>query len=132
MNKVWIELDRFTGFVIRIFHTKRVAIRRQVELDVFGAAVAEMNYTIAVGQVRRQVFERDEHKCVKCGLQLVWNRGFWNSFEMDERQARGTCKQVAPHEYLSGEISVENSQSLCHNCHQTKHDRVPKFSSAAA
>lgn len=129
MDKVWVELGEL-GDARRIFKSKKAAVKAQVDGTL--RPVVLMPYAIAIGQIRRIVFELCERMCVKCGQVLIYERGSWNSMEMDERQARGKIVQKDG-EYLSGEISVENCQSLCRTCHTGpggKHDRRPQFSSA--
>lgn len=127
MSKEWVELGP-TGLAIRIFRHKKSAVRYSVNNPA--ATVREMLRKLAVEQIRRQVFTRDEYACVKCGKLLVWERGLSFSAELDEVQARGTCLQGEDNEYSSGEISVANGQTLCGKCHTGgggKHDRAPSF-----
>jgi hypothetical protein len=92
--------------------------------------IGEMSYMEAVGQIRRQVFKRDDYCCVNCSAMVVWERHRPNSGEMDEVQARGNCIQSQDGHYRSGEISVANCQTLCKKCHTGpggKQDRSPSF-----
>lgn len=135
--KVWVEIGP-TGLAIQIFRTKKAAVIYAVNPNRgLGPEpnIREMPRELAVGQIRRQIFERDERRCVHCGKELVWERGFPNSMEMDERQARGSCQMNEDGVYCSGQISVSNSQTLCKPCHTGpggKQDRSPSFSKTPA
>lgn len=120
----WVELGP-TGLAIRIFRSKKAAALYSI-MPSRGLGpepiIRQMERSVAVGQIRRQVFERDQFECVHCGQLVVWERGSWNSGEMDERDSKGH----------GGEVSVENGQLLCHTCHQGphgKHQRQPQWSS---
>lgn len=135
-SKVWVEVGP-TGLAITIFRNKKMAAIHAVNPNR-GLAPApnmrEMPRDLATGQIRLQIYERDDRRCVHCGLELVWERGFWNSMEMDERQARGSCLEVADGVYCSGQVSVANGQSLCKKCHTGaggKQDRAPSFSKSS-
>lgn len=122
--KDWVELGP-SGLCVRIFRSKKAAALHCTNPNRGLAPepiIREMEHAQAVGEIRRQVFERDEYKCVRCGLDVVWERGYSNSGEMDERVPKGR----------GGEVSVENCQTLCHPCHQGptgKHQRQPQWSS---
>lgn len=116
-----------TGLAIRIFRNKKAAVLFQLRpshgLDQ--PVIRQMERAVAVEQIRRQVFERDDYTCVRCGKTLTWETA-----EMHEKQARGNCQQVGKYEYQSGEQSVENCETLCHECHTGKggvQDRSPSF-----
>ena len=131
--KVWTEIDPTTGKSIRIFRNWKMAAIAMVNPSR-GLAPLVMEHrdkSLAVEQIRRQVFKRDDYRCVKCGLMVVWDRGFSNSGEMDEVQARGKCVAGDDGHYHSGGVSVANCQTLCKRCHTGhggKHDRAPSFS----
>jgi 5-methylcytosine-specific restriction endonuclease McrA len=68
----------------------------------------------AVGQIRQQVFERcsvegssDWHECERCGRTITWE-----TMEMHETLPKGS----------GGEVSLENCEALCHQCHQGAED----------
>ena len=124
-----------TGLVIQIFRNKKAAVmyvgnpNRGLALD---PVLGQLEHKLAVGHVRKQVFERDGYICVHCGKAVVWESGLPNSGELDEKQARGDCQKGLDGHYHSGAISVANCQTLCHNCHQGqegKHQRQPQWSS---
>lgn len=120
----WVQLNKQNGVAIRIFRSKKAAAFSIVLNEA--CIVTEREHALAVGQIRRQVFTRDEFTCVKCGQELTWATA-----EMDERQARGRCEKVEGG-YQSGEVSVENCQTYCRSCHTSgpnaKHKRAPSFS----
>lgn len=128
MSKEWVQLGP-TGLAIRVFKNKKSAARYSVANPE--QSVRLMDKAIAVGQIRRQVCQRDDWMCVKCGRPVVWRRGLPNSAEMDEIQSRGTCLEGEDGEYYSGEQSVANGQVLCANCHtmgeHAKQNRAPSF-----
>src|ERR1017187_4259079 len=97
-KRVLVEVDR--NGVIRIFKTVRAAASSPAWEQ---NRVARMDRGIAVGQIRRRVFERDEEQCVRCGEPQLWD-----SFEMNEKIFKGK----------GGEVSLDNCEILCHNCHQ--------------
>ncbi|VVB51622.1 Uncharacterised protein [uncultured archaeon] len=126
-----------TGLAIRIFRTKKAAVLYQLRPShgMNEPIIRQMEKFQAVGEIRRQVFKRDEYACVKCGKEVIWEAGFPNSGEMDERQARGNCVQSPDGTYQSGEVSVANCQTLCRNCHTGaggKQDRSPSFTKSVA
>jgi hypothetical protein len=116
------------GQAVRIFQNRKASALYEVDHPT--AKVKLRFYTEAVGQIRRKVFERDDYSCCHCGEVVRWERGFWNSGELDERKARGLCEVGEDGHYHSGEISVDNCVTLCHRCHtglNGKHDRSPSF-----
>lgn len=121
---VWVQTDG-DGTAVRIFRSKKSCA--QFQRGNPEAWVREMSRRLAVGQIRLQVFTRDEFTCVHCGKPVTVLTG-----EMDERQARGETKLGEDGNFHSGEISVENSQTLCCGCHtqnqDAKHDRHPVWS----
>lgn len=130
-KKCYAELNLNSGLAIRIFRNKKMAVIYAVNPNRGMSPEPNIRYmdrATAVGQIRLQVFGRDCFRCVECDAPVVWERGHSNSGEMDERQARGDCVQGENGLCHSGEISVENGQTLCHRCHVTKTDRDPVFS----
>ena len=75
--------------------------------------VIEMTKSEAVGSIREQVFERarnpltGQFECRNCGRIITWKSG-----EMNERVPKGS----------GGEVSLENCEALCHDCHQGSPD----------
>lgn len=129
MSKDWVELSPTTAKCIRIFRTKKAAVLYQLRPShgLNQPYITQMEHAEAVKQIRDQVFERDEFACVKCGKVVTSQTG-----ELDERQARGSCLEQPDGTYQSGEVSVANCQTLCHDCHQGpqgKHQRQPQWSS---
>jgi hypothetical protein len=71
----------------------------------------------AVAAIRKNVFIRCHNECENCGKFITFSTG-----HLDERVSRGK----------GGEISVDNCQFLCANCHiigpESKHGaRLPRF-----
>lgn len=97
-NKCWIEVDD-KGNPIRVF-------RHRVDAFLSPAfnedRVKEWPRYDAVHSIRKQVYDRANGQCEKCGKRLTWKQ-----MHMDEKVARGN----------GGEISVGNSWVLCANCH---------------
>lgn len=87
--------------VIRIFDNQRAAV---VSPAWQAGLVRMLPYPIAVEIIRRAVFSRDNWCCTHCGDPFVWVTG-----HMHERLWRGR----------GGEISLDNSVSLCGMCHLT-------------
>lgn len=67
--------------------------------------IAEVSRKYAVGEIRRQVFERAAGHCERCDARITEQTG-----HMHEKLERGR----------GGEISVENSVALCPKCHLGK------------
>lgn len=105
MNLVQAQVDE-QGKVVRIFRTTREAVLYRVKFPEF---VKTMPKELAVGDLRRQVFDRARWACEWCGCVLTWSTG-----EMNEKIPRGN----------GGEQSLENCNLLCADCH-----RAPKASS---
>lgn len=59
----------------------------------------------AVASIRHQVFERTKGQCEWCG-EIITENG-WSKMELHEVKFRSQ----------GGEISVENSVGICHDCH---------------
>src|SRR5208282_1929817 len=129
----WVEV--IAAQAVQIFRTKKAAVLFSLRPShgIKEPIIVEMERAEAVRQIRWLVFNRDEFQCVHCGRAVVWERGFPNSGEMDEKQARGDCKKQADGRYLSGQISFENSRTLGRQCHTGKggkQDRSPFFHKA--
>lgn len=74
--------------------------------------IALMTKAEAVKYIREQVFVRSKNddgiaECEKCGRYITWG-----SMEMNEKKLRS----------LGGEVSLENCEALCQDCHQTGPD----------
>ncbi len=76
--------------------------RKQAVLAGEPLGGAFMLRAIAVESVRRQIWERDGHKCTHCGVTVGWF-----VMELHERIWRGR----------GGQVSVDNGATLCQNCH---------------
>lgn len=118
-RRSWVEFDN-AGMPIRIFHDKKSA--RETQTLQPELTIAEVPHAGAIESIRRQVFERDEWQCVDCGEELTWE-----SAQLDEVLARGSCTKDAKGDYHSGEQSVANGQTLCNRCHRKKTDRDPQL-----
>lgn len=119
----------FDGQAVRIFRNRKASAL--YEVDHPNTPIKLRFYAEAVSQIRRKVFEHDKFACCHCGEVVRWERGYWNSGELDERKARGLCEVGEDGHYYSGEISVANCQVICQRCHtglNGKHDRSPSFS----
>lgn len=114
MSLVWVEID--CGACSRIFKNKKRAFET-IDKPIL------MEEGLAKHQIRRQIFERQDGICVKCGAILTKQ-----TMHMDEKLARGEFDEDGH----SGEISLENSWGLCSPCHigpRGEHgDRQVKFS----
>jgi len=102
------EIDPVSKRAIRIFRNEKYALPFPPEI------VRELPKRDAVEDIRRQVFERCEGLCEKCGKILSWG-----SLHMHERQFKSK----------GGEVSVENGWGLCSRCHldQEHGDRRPQW-----
>lgn len=99
---------------IRIFRNKDLA----VSSEAFNIGlVRQWSYSRAVKAIRRRVFERDGWACVHCSEPLTWQTA-----HMHERQSRGDIQLTPEGYYSGGEISLENSITLCSECHL--HDKI--------
>ena len=94
-NHVWVERDPESGLPIRIIKSREANSAREIE-------IAFVDRTWAVGEIRRQVFERDNYECRRCARRLTLQTG-----HMDEIVSRGE----------GGEVSVKNGWLLCSGCH---------------
>ena len=114
MSLVWVQCDEFTGWATRIFKNQKSA------LSAVENFVQQMDRALAVSQIRRQVFDRQEGVCINCPTMLTFSSG-----HLHEKIHRGQ----------GGEISLANSEMLCADCHigpRGEHsDRAPKFSKTA-
>jgi 5-methylcytosine-specific restriction endonuclease McrA len=97
------------GLPCRIFRTKEWKTCDSVQI---------MDRGKAVGAIRAQVYDRSEapegahHECERCGRYITWE-----SFEMNEKRPKGSGGGKT-----GGEVSLENSEALCHQCHQGSSD----------
>ena len=108
-NRVMCQIDPKTKTPLRIFKYPAGALFLPPE------QIAEWPRRDAIESIRRQVFERDGHLCVKCGATLTWG-----TMHLHERTPRGK----------GGEIAVSNGWSLCYSCHILgEHgERAPQWS----
>src|SRR5579859_7173066 len=97
---VWVEI--VTGVPVRIFKNHKLAC-------LSGAEIAQMAKVAAVGFIRHAVFVRDNFCCTHCGLEVSETVPWYepHAAHMHEREWRGR----------GGEISLDNSTTLCKNCH---------------
>ena len=98
-KRVLVETD--AGGCMRIFRTTKAAVSSKAWEE---NRVARIDRKVAVGQIRRRVFDRDQYRCTTCDNFVTWDTG-----EMNEKVFKG--KQ--------GEVSLDNCETLCHNCHQS-------------
>ena len=93
------------GLPIRIFRDKSWRDLPEDQVQI-------MDKAHAVYAIRAQVFDRADasglegeghtSECERCGRTIQWE-----NFEMHETIPKGS----------GGEVSVENCEALCHNCH---------------
>lgn len=77
-----------------------------VERDKFFVGhMREINFAKGVAWLRWVIFERDDHRCVKCTKTVTWSGP--GAGEMHERVKRGQ----------GGTRNVYNSELLCQDCH---------------
>ena len=101
MTRVWVELaPGGLGQAIRIFRHAKAAYASPAWDDL---RVALVDRAKATRDIRQAVFLRDNYTCTHCGAVVNWGSG-----EMHERQHRGR----------GGEMSLENSTTLCRTCHR--------------
>jgi 5-methylcytosine-specific restriction endonuclease McrA len=94
----YVEIGQ-DGRAIRIFRNFKLACGALS----YPSRIAHMLRATAVEDIRRQVWERDNKRCTHCG-----NMVSFENMQMHERQWRGR----------GGEISIDNSTTLCSDCHQ--------------
>lgn len=117
LNPVWVKISGVTKTPILIFRTVREALSSEAyELGL----VLEWERTNAVEIIRRAVFTRDNWECTHCGQSVTWDGE--RKGHMHERRWRGK----------GGEISTENSTTLCGDCHENDKkaghgNRKPQF-----
>jgi 5-methylcytosine-specific restriction endonuclease McrA len=91
------------GQPFRIFRSDKAAVLASLA----GCRVQEMQRYIAIGCIRELVRIRAGDACERCGTMLTSATG-----EMHETLPRGK----------GGEISLANSEWLCHDCHTGRPD----------
>jgi hypothetical protein len=94
----WVEVGD-DGRAIRIFKNLKAAAATSIYPNRIGSFLR----SIAVGDIRRQIWERAKKKCEHCGKILAYGL-----MEMHEELWRGR----------GGEISLANGRCLCVDCHQ--------------
>lgn len=102
-NPVWVKISGVTKLPVRIFNFVRDAV---ADSGYDLGLVIEYERALAVEQIRRAVFVRDDWSCTHCGESVTWDGT--RKGHMHERQWRGK----------GGEISLENSTTLCSQCHE--------------
>lgn len=114
MSLVWAELDPYTGLAIRIFNSRKAMFLAMPYVE--DGPTKSMERGLAVSQIRRQIWDRQQGLCLRCGEIIRWVGS-----HLHEKIHRGE----------GGEISLENSELLCAACHigpQGVHsDRQVKF-----
>lgn len=105
--------EKLNGRIVRIFRTTRAAMNSKAWDE---DRVVEYPRSDAVADIRRQVFERANGECQRCGRTLTWGM-----MHMHETTNRGQ----------GGEISIDNCEALCFDCHEgpdgAHGNRLPKF-----
>ena len=97
-NMVWVEIGSENGLPIRIFKNQKTAYR-----SGSWDKIAYVLRSMAVSEIRNQIWKRDNKRCTHCG-----NTVLWCVMQMHERIWRGR----------GGEVSIENGTCLCADCHQ--------------
>jgi len=96
MSKVWVQLGE-NGLAARVFKNMKQCIFECAEGKDF-----QMEKAVAVKQIREQVWDRQEGKCIRCPNILTKL-----SFHLHEKLSRGK----------GGNYSLANSEGLCYSCH---------------
>lgn len=124
-EKVYVEYDAIGP--IRVFRSDRAAADISHNLAWSLNLIKLANRAWAVQVIRMRVFHRDSWACVHCSNGITWSTG-----HMHERQARGDIRLTPEGYYSGGEISLENSCTLCYHCHLEDDNahgkRRPQFS----
>jgi 5-methylcytosine-specific restriction endonuclease McrA len=63
-------------------------------------------------ELRRQCYERDDRRCVACGVFVEWESGFWTSMHMAHIVGRGR----------GGSDVLDNVQTKCAGHHWQEHN----------
>jgi hypothetical protein len=96
MSKVWVQLGD-NGEAVRIFkNQKEMFFSCPVDRE------ACMERSVATGQIRAAIWARQNGICIRCP-NLLTSGGM----HMHEKAHRGR----------GGDISLENSEGLCYQCH---------------
>ena len=101
---VWAAVDPDTLLAIRIFKNHKAMVEAMPYVE--DGPTQKMDRGLAVSQIRRQIWNRQEGLCARCPQIIT----FLTS-QMHEKIHRGE----------GGEISLENSELLCAKCHQDAH-----------
>lgn len=126
MSKVWVEIDPETLLAIRIFKNHKLMVMAMPYVE--DGPTKQMDRSLAVKQIREQVFARQKQQCANCPTLIRWD-----TMELHERQHRGQFAKQDVNNPLevekSGEISTMNSEGLCWSCHHlVKHGgRQPRL-----
>lgn len=90
------------GPVQAVFRNAKKAYCWRMVTHAGSWTMAACNWKEAVGEIRKQVFARDEGRCVACGTMVTEA-----TMHMDERHDKGK----------GGEVSVANCETRCSACH---------------
>jgi hypothetical protein len=111
---VWVEHKNTK--IVRIFRNAKAIIAAKKYEDDFlsGDQLGQVPRNYAIREIRRQIYDRQEGRCLYCPKLITWAGG-----HMHEKVPRGK----------GGEISLENSVMLCADCHlnQEHGNRKPRF-----
>lgn len=108
-----MEVDPTTHLAVRIFRSVGLAVES-------GIGYCLMQRSDAVTQIRLQVYDRAGGKCE---IEACPNRISWETMHMHEVQPKGMTN------FELGEVSLENCQGICPNCHGQAHKhRTPQWS----
>lgn len=104
MKLAWVQIDPDTQLAVRIFKNRKSMVNGTVfEATLYGSSVFKlMDRGLAVSQIRRQVWNRQEGLCARCPETIRWN-----SMHMHEVVPKGQ----------GGEVSLQNCEGLCYACH---------------
>lgn len=101
-KNVYVELSE-AGEPIRIFRQVKAAVEAALE----GREIDIWPRPWAVEVIRQQVIARAQNACDRCGAVVDDDTG-----EMHETIPKGK----------GGEVSLDNCEWLCHECHQGRED----------
>jgi 5-methylcytosine-specific restriction endonuclease McrA len=99
ITKVYVELE-WDGTILRV-------VKNAEAWKIPPERLRHWPKADAIRTIRKQVFERAGYMCEFCGKNLTWEGG-----EMHEKLPKGK----------GGEVSMDNSVAVCHQCHTGRAD----------
>lgn len=107
---VWAEIDPYSGHAIRIFRDRKALVESGVQF------FTNVEKGLAVSQIRRAVFTRQERLCIRCGTVVTWGGSLFARMHMHEKKFKSQ----------GGEVSLENCEGLCYSCHLGPRGKHPE------